>query len=155
MICSIFGTSADNAVNLGPTRLIVRDAFLSSEYKKRLKENNPFWVPDDLTEVKYENTINRITAMANPRNFERVAAGAKFSLNMTYWVFANDLESNGDEKRFKHILEGLQMIELDALGGAGSRGCGQVSFSLKAKDETYKPLVSLSPEDFPTKRLDG
>jgi CRISPR-associated protein Csm3 len=33
---------------------------------------------DELTEVKSENAIDRITSQANPRTLERVPAGARF-----------------------------------------------------------------------------
>jgi len=66
-ICVIFGTSADEA-GLGPTRLIVRDAILDRKYKEEMTKN-PSWTVLDVTEDKYENSINRITARANPRPF--------------------------------------------------------------------------------------
>ena len=37
---------------------------------------------DELTEVKSENAIDRITSQANPRTLERVPAGAKFRVRM-------------------------------------------------------------------------
>jgi len=142
-ICVIFGTSADEA-GLGPTRLIVRDAVLDEDYKQGQKEKNSSWTVLDLTEDKYENTINRITARANPRNFERVISGAEFKFSMSYRVFDND-----DEKLFEHVLEGLKLIEKDALGGAGSRGCGQIRFVLSV-DGQKKTLEQVTYKDFKT-----
>lgn len=148
-ICVIFGTSADNA-DLGPTRIIVRDAFLEEKYKDELVKR-PNWTPFGLTEDKWENTINRITASANPRNFERVIPGAKFKFSISYRVFDDvDKENkNIDEKLFIYVIEGLKLIEKDALGGAGSRGCGQVKFRIKVNSE-YKELDQIQPEDFKT-----
>ena len=135
-ICVIFGTSADEE-GLGPTRLIVRDAFLNNEYKVRQKKINLNWTPLDLMEDKYENTINRITARANPRNLERVVSGVEFSFKISYRVFDND---NGF---FKYVIDGLKLIEKDALGGAGSRGCGQIMFKVKLGENDLKPLSEI------------
>ena len=147
-ICLIFGTSAEDA-GIGPTRLVVRDAFLDEDFKEKQKQKNPNWSSVDLTEDKYENTINRITARANPRNFERVVPGARFSFNMSYRVYGNGDGGSVDEKIFENVLDGLKLIEKDALGGAGSRGCGQVLFMLKVNDE-LKTLDKLSASDFKT-----
>ena len=148
-ICVIFGTSAEEA-GIGPTRLIVRDAVLDENYKDRQKEKNLSWTPIDLTEDKYENTINRITARANPRNFERIISGAEFSFKMSYRVFENGDNGSGDEGLFEHVLDGLRLIEQDALGGAGSRGCGQVKFHINVNGGEPKTLDDISGSDFPT-----
>lgn len=148
-ICVIFGTSAEEA-GIGPTRLIVRDAVLDENYKDRQKEKNLSWTPIDLTEDKYENTINRITARANPRNFERIISGAEFSFKMSYRVFENGDNGSGDERLFEHVLDGLRLIEQDALGGAGSRGCGQVKFHINVNGGEPKTLDDISGSDFPT-----
>jgi len=147
-ICVIFGTSAEDA-GIGPTRLVVRDAFLDDNFKKKQKDKDPNWSTIDLTEDKYENTINRITAMANPRNFERVISGTQFHLNMSYRVFDNGDNGAVDEKLFEYVLDGLKLIEKDALGGAGSRGCGQVSFQLMSNGN-LKPLSEVIISDFKT-----
>lgn len=147
-ICVIFGTSAEDA-GIGPTRLIVRDAVLDGNYKKRLKEKNPNWTSLDLSEDKTENAINRITARANPRSLERVISGTMFSFNMSYKVFENGDNGTGDEGLFEHVLYGLRLIEKDALGGAGSRGCGQVQFKILHNEE-FKNLDNIEPADFPT-----
>ncbi|MFC2480661.1 MAG: hypothetical protein ACFNUE_06445 [Bacteroides sp.] len=33
-----------------------------------------------------------------------------------------------ESELLKHVWQGLKLIEMDALGGGGSRGSGQVSF---------------------------
>jgi len=38
------------------------------------------------TEVKYENSIKRTTAVANPRQIERVVRGATFPMQLIYEV---------------------------------------------------------------------
>ncbi len=155
-ICVIFGTSADDA-GLGPTRLIVRDAMLCEKFKDGQKKKNDAWTILDLTEDKYENSINRITARANPRNFERIVSGARFKLEMTYRVFGNGTGNNvqnQDESFFMHVIEGLKLIEQDALGGAGSRGCGQVKFRIKVNGIEERDVSSITADEisslFPT-----
>ena len=104
-------------------------------------------------EDKYENTINRITARANPRNFERVVSGTRFSFSMNYKVFENVDGDVVDEELFGYVIEGLKLIELDALGGAGSRGCGQVKFLIKSDGE-LKSIDQITASDFPTQTLE-
>ena len=151
-ICLIFGTSAQDA-DIGPTRLIVRDAVLNEDFKKGLEPEGMGWSPISITEDKYENTINRITARANPRNFERVVAGAEFSFSMSYRVFAMGDNGSLDEGLFQHVLNGMRLLERDALGGAGSRGSGQVMFHIRTNEGGYKPLDQVQPSDFPTARM--
>ena len=147
-VCVVFGSSADKSIS-GPTRLIIRDAVISKAYKKRQREKNINWIPLDITEDKYENFINRITAQANPRNFERVVSGVEFSFEMIFRIFdiGSGDEGKQDEKFFKEILTGLKLVESDALGGAGSRGCGQVKFHIKMAD-AYKFLDEITKETF-------
>ena len=77
------------------------------------------------TEAKEENTINPLTAIANPRQIERVIRGAKFPLRIIYNV-DNEEEFAEDMQTF---LLGLKLLEYDYLGGHGSRGYGRISFS--------------------------
>lgn len=125
-VCAVFGTSAANRPeDLGPTRIVVRDAHLS-KYKD---EKNPksweerFREGDLPMEIKYENSINRITGVANPRPLERVPAGVDFDFNLTFKVFEGD-----SDIYYFALLKAMKLLELDALGGAGSRGCGQIKF---------------------------
>lgn len=77
-----------------------------------------------LTEVKFENLINRLTAVATPRQIERVIRGSKFELDLVYEV--NDDHVIED---FEVIKNGLKLLEYDYLGGSGSRGYGKVRFA--------------------------
>src|SRR5947207_5389639 len=104
-----------------PARLAVFDAPLDPEsITPQMREN----LDDELTEVKSENAIDRITGQANPRTLERVPAGAKFRTR-----FVMDVLCDEDAPLFLRVLEGLRLLEDDALGGGGSRGSGRVSFS--------------------------
>ena len=78
---------------------------------------------DELTEVKSENAIDRITSQANPRTLERVPAGARFHIRMVL-----DLLCAEDRRAARARGQGLRLLEDDALGGGGSRGSGRVSF---------------------------
>jgi CRISPR-associated protein Csm3 len=74
--------------------------------------------------------IDRITAKANPRTFERVPAGAKFKLNMVLNIFEGENESN-----LKATLkQAINLLHDDYLGGHGSRGYGQVKIELDKED---------------------
>lgn len=119
--CTLFGTSAaEKDDDLGPTRLIVRDAFLTDKWRERFNEGK---LP---MEVKYENTIHRLRGTADhPRPLERVPAGVEFDLSMTLKIF----EGDDREQLLESLKKGLKMVELDALGGNSSRGCGQVRFA--------------------------
>jgi CRISPR-associated protein Csm3 len=104
-----------------PARLAVFDAPLEPEsITAQMREN----LDDELTEVKSENAIDRITSQANPRTLERVPAGARFKTRLVMDVLCEE-----DAPLFLRVLEGLRLLEDDALGGGGSRGSGRVSFS--------------------------
>ena len=120
-VCHIFGVSGKDKAS-GLTLLLVRDTFLTPESDEELKEAHT-----DLsyTELKTEVAIDRVTSAASPRNIERVPAGAVFG--PAELVFS--LYSQEDLRRFRHVLDGLQLVEDDYLGGAGSRGSGKVKFA--------------------------
>lgn len=110
--------------------MIVRDSYLTPEWAERLKNSEFTDMP--YTEIKAENKIDRLTGTAkDPRFIERVPAGAKFKVEFVINIFEGD-----DEKPLTELLEkGIQLLELDYLGGSGSRGYGQVKFSLLGKIE--------------------
>jgi len=124
-ICRIFGSNAGEG-ELGPGRLIVRDAYLTGEWETKIEER--LLEGEPVTEIKYENTINRITAMANPRQMERVPAGVEFAFEIGYRVFDTGDGGATDREMFGRVIEGLRLVEADTLGGSGSRGYGRVSF---------------------------
>jgi len=112
-------------------RLVFRDTRLAN--KDALEARGA----KTLTEVKFENTINRVTAVANPRQMERVIPGSEFAFSLLYEVSfgtpgkrrepslppANEIVED-----FDAIVRGLKLLELDYLGGNGTRGYGQVKF---------------------------
>lgn len=124
-ICRLFGSNAGEG-KLGPARLIVRDAYLTAEWEAKIEKLQR--EGQAITEIKHENTINRITAMANPRSMERVPAGVTFTFEIGYRVFDTGDGGATDKALFKHLLEGLHLVAADTLGGSGSRGYGKVAF---------------------------
>ena len=108
----------DNKVHA--SKIIVSDMFLLNEDEIRNRGIESF------TEVKFENSINRATAVANPRQIERAIKGLQFGIDMIYEV------ENGKEDEviddIKLLAEGMKMLEYDYLGGSGSRGYGKVQF---------------------------
>lgn len=121
-IIKIFGSGGDDKgeePGLGPTRVSFADCCLDEDWKKKAQANR--W---QLTEVKSENRIDRIKGTAeHPRFIERVPEGTQFRFSLTFKML-----DDGDDKLFDKLLEGLKLLELDALGGSGSRGYGRIKF---------------------------
>lgn len=129
----IFGTSAENR-NIGPSRLLVRDAYPNSDTIKMWESLDSELL---YTEYKPENSIDRLTSAANPRFQERVVKGSVFDVEFIYGIYGQD-----DVDAFNSFLEALKLLEHSALGKSGSRGYGQVSFKfaepIVIKAEDYK-----------------
>ncbi|MCL2650334.1 MAG: type III-A CRISPR-associated RAMP protein Csm3 [Candidatus Azobacteroides sp.] len=123
----LFGISGDTDSSR-PSRLIVRDAELDINATDFSNTDLPY------TESKTEVAIDRVTAKANPRTFERVPAGAKFILNMVLNVF----ESDNEEQLKKTLDQAIELLHDDYLGGHGSRGYGQVQIDIiNTEEKTY------------------
>ena len=106
-----------------PSKLIVRDAMLTDESKALLLACDNLDMP--YTENKWENSIKRTEGKAeNPRQTERVPAGAVFNAEFIINVWDDD-----DEQELMALFEkGIRLLENDYLGGSGSRGYGQIKF---------------------------
>lgn len=78
ILSRLFGNSKDKRFKMG--RLIFRDAFLSNA-----DELDSLGVRS-YTEVKFENTIDRITAEANPRQIERAIRNSTFDFELIYEI---------------------------------------------------------------------
>ncbi len=128
------GADADEASTLGPTRASFADCPLDSAWKEKASEGHL-----SLTEVKSENSINRIRGTAeNPRFTERVPADTEFRFCITL----KRLEPDEDLEIF--LLEGMKLLQMDALGGSGSRGYGRVNFEFDS-DELNVRFKELAP----------
>ena len=115
-------------------KLIFNDLFLDPVCLEELRSLGIM----STTEVKFENGINRLSAVANPRQIERVIRGCIFDFDMIC-----DAESAEDaEKSIRLLAEGIQLLQLDYLGGSGSRGYGKVQF----KDLTIRCVTGGLPE---------
>lgn len=122
-ILKIFGSSGadkEDETGFGPTRVSFADCFLDNAWRQKARDNR--WL---LTEEKSENVINRIRGTADhPRFIERVPEGTQFNFLVTFKIL-----ENSDEDLFNNVLlKGLKLLEMDALGGSGSRGYGRIKF---------------------------
>ena len=124
----LFGNAKKDKVKT--SRILFSDMFLSN--MDELKRGGL----TSAKEVKFENSISRASAIANPRQIERVVRGAKFPVQLIYEV--SDVAGNADKdtiiQDFKILSDGFEMLEYDYLGGSGSRGYGKVKFSGVAAD---------------------
>lgn len=118
----LFGNAKKEKVKT--SRILFSDMFLSN--MDELKRGGL----TSAKEVKFENSISRASAIANPRQIERVVRGAKFPVQLIYEV--SDVAGNADKdtiiQDFKILSDGFEMLEYDYLGGSGSRGYGRVKF---------------------------
>ena len=113
-----FGSSDKD---IGLTRIIFRDLFLTEDSAKELENRlgKGFY-----TEVKAENKIDNLKAM--PRFIERVPAGAKFHGECIVQKLDEDKEDF-----FELLKRGFELLKNSALGGSGSRGYGKVNITIK------------------------
>ena len=127
-IAQLFGISGDSkdgalTEKIGPTRLSFWDCHLTQAW---IKERND--QQQNYTEAKSENMIDRITGAAahgtGIRQTERVPSGATFNFKLTI----RQLE--GDKDLLSTVFAGLKLLELDGIGGSGSRGYGKIKFTL-------------------------
>lgn len=102
------------------TRAIFRDLTLTVESEIELQN---ILGTGCFTEIKAENKVNPISGKSDsPRFIERVPAGAIFEGEIVLNVF------NGDNKEtmMKNIKKSLKLLEMNYLGGNGTRGYGRV-----------------------------
>lgn len=124
-ICSLFGSNKENKVQTG--RLLFSDSMMCNWEELKAKGLT------SRTEIKFENSISRTTAVANPRQIERVIRGSEFPLNLVYEV----ADGSSVVEDFRLIRDGLTLLEYDYLGGSGSRGYGKIRF----RDLSVEPVV--------------
>lgn len=122
-ICQVFGVPGERDFGT-PTRLIVRDVHMPDASATRLEGRTDL----PYTEIKTEVSIDRVTSAANPRQMERVPAGVLFGpAELVYTIYSGDeCDPDADIQRLTALVEGLQLLEDDYLGGQGSRGAGKV-----------------------------
>ncbi len=144
----LFGISIDKQKgsrpeDIVPQRLIVRDASLRKQSARRLEKARNTDMP--LTEVKTEVNIDRITSKANPRQIERVPAGAVFDFSFIVNLYGQDDRN----ELIGHLFQCMELLQDDYLGGHGSRGYGRVKFdvqSIAAKSrDNYRDNEAAAP----------
>lgn len=154
-VCQVFGVAPIRQLRgkTMPTRLIVRDTFLTADALAALDRAD---TDTDFTEIKTEVAIDRITSAATPRQQERVPAGATFG---PFQVIHSLYTSNGNGQEapiadeieyFKTVLMGMELLEDDYLGGSGSRGSGQIAFTdlkLTFKSRECYEKADVSPQE--------
>ena len=113
VILRLFGSSEP----VRRSRLQFADAFLS---------NADQLANVGVTEVKTENAISRANSVANPRQIERVIAGAKFAVRIVYEV----TDPDQIQEDLALLAKGMKLLQMDYLGGHGSRGSGRVSLKI-------------------------
>lgn len=151
-VCQVFGVAPIRQLRgkTMPTRLIVRDTFLTPESLAALDRAD---TDTDFTEIKTEVAIDRITSAATPRQQERVPAGAIFGpvqiVHSLYTLHGSDHDNQLQDELayFDTVLKGMELLEDDYLGGSGSRGSGQIAFqnlimTFKSRECYEKPDVT-------------
>jgi CRISPR-associated protein Csm3 len=135
-VCRIFGPHMKTQHDLGPTRIIIRDA--------QLLGDGTFSV-----ENKTESVNNRATGAAqHPRTVERVATGARFSLEIAIQEFDIDSafkykDSNGQElvggKALIEVVDhALFEMEQTGIGAGTGKGYGQIKIHWSGQVDTAK-----------------
>lgn len=115
----LFGCAKKDKVSA--SRVIISDMFLKNA--DALRKSGA----QGVTEVKFENSISRTTAVANPRQIERAVRGSEFGLDIMYEVSYN-MTTDDILEDIENLAEGLKLVSYDYLGGSGSRGYGKVRF---------------------------
>jgi len=136
-VCRVFGPHKNTRHELGPTRIIIRDAQV---------------VEGGETELKSENVIDRKTGAAqNPRKIERVVAGSKFALKVVLQVWDLDDQceyekQKGGDALFAFLKDGLREVQMTGLGSGVSKGSGEVEF-LDLKRDGQPFHLNSTPSD--------
>jgi len=131
-VCRLFGSSGKApsngpAATNFPAKVTVHDAFLTAQsttHLQSLTTELPY------AEWKAENTLDRVTAAAMPRQMERAARGAQFALTLEYRI-ENDGEALDPEvlTDLYNLVTVLSQLEEEGIGGSTSRGYGAVTLT--------------------------
>lgn len=119
LVCRVFGPHKKARHELGPTRIVVRDAACTLGGE---------------TELKSENVIDRKTGTAmHPRKVERVVAGSEFTLRIGIQVWDLDdgckhKEKTGGDALVEFVKDGLRALQQTGLGSGISKGSGEIEF---------------------------
>ncbi|HOE12835.1 MAG TPA: type III-A CRISPR-associated RAMP protein Csm3 [bacterium] len=140
-VCRLFGPHKKTTHDLGPTRIIVRDA--------------PCIEGGDI-ELKTESTIKRTTGAAqHPRTQERVCPGTTFRLGIAIQEFDEDTEFTyktsdgksvtGGDALIEVALHCLTLVQETGLGSGISKGSGEIEIR-DLKRVGRSPRLQIEPE---------
>jgi len=121
LVCRVFGPHMNPSHGLGPSRIIVRDAYLTTASHQRIAQLET--EGKEFSETKTETMVNRWTGIAADRSLrtqERIPAGAEFDLEISLRIFEGDAE----QKLVEFVKNGFDLLQHDYLGGSGTRGYG-------------------------------
>jgi len=156
-LCRVYGATGKKAINNNwPGSLLVRDGLLNN-FDEMSEEGIPIF------ETKMENSLDRLTSAAHPRQVERVPAGAKFTFGMVYRLDAVGEAVKGEttladlsnkfipnlKEDFTNLLSAMEILEYDGIGGMISRGSGQIELNLttfKALNRKGAEIASIAKE---------
>jgi CRISPR-associated protein Csm3 len=119
LVCRVFGPHKKARHELGPTRIVARDAACTRGGE---------------TELKSENVIDRKTGTAmHPRKVERVVAGSEFRLRIGIQVWDSDSgcshnDKSGGDALVEFVKDGLRALQQTGLGSGISKGSGEIEF---------------------------
>ena len=113
----LFGYQGNEQQKQERSRLIFSDMYLTN--RDELDK-----IDVRTTEVKFENSINRLTGVANPRQIERAIRGCRFGLELIYELS----KVNEAVEDMALLADGMKLLEFDYIGGSGSRGYGKIKF---------------------------
>ncbi len=150
-VCRLFGSTGKKEEGSEgtnhPARLAVSDLLLTGESFAELRDIDTGLM---YTEWKFENTLDRVTSAAMPRQIERVPAGSAFGFRLVY-DDREDAERLDEDMR--NLTRAMSLLEDDALGGHGSRGYGRVGFA--AIRRSHRPVEMYgSGEEFPNEEFE-
>ena len=124
-ILRIFGALPESKQDWphGPGRLKVADLHVLP---------NSEWEAEDYCEEKPETAMNRASGTVQSgtlRAIERVVAGTRFKMDLSFRIFENGVHTLASEQSLlRQVMEGLELVTLDGLGGSTSRGYGRIGF---------------------------
>ena len=124
-VARVYGTTNSDNRQSGPETIIISRGIFANAYLKNTEYLSERLGKGLYTEVKAENSIDRLTSRAVPRFFEQVPRGAEFEGEIIVTIFS--------EKEREEVLgvikTSMQLLRDSYLGGGGSRGSGRVKFT--------------------------
>ena len=126
-LTELFGTSKKGHVKT--SRILFSDMFLENMEELRHAGLT------GATEVKFENSISRTTAVANPRQIERVVRGAVFPMQLLYEVT--------DELTEEKILQDFEILKGNHQSAHGNILENNVPGSHRQKEQIQTDMILL------------